>query len=267
MGKMEKRPTISDVMNYYKYAKTVICLSTSKKENISKNITEEINEWDNKFWIRTETSSKGEGSVLLWSESKGYAKILTYKNNDMKYEISKEQILEVAEWGNSVDKLKIRGWFPDAFETELIVGKWYKSKIEGNKFKCVFNSLDSKGGQLFDGYGFDCFGNFFNDEQDMVSKEKSKKLVPMSESEVFEALKNEAVKRGFVDGTYFLDIEYNAQQKCHDVLKICESTPKDVFGLQFGIHNGLIFKDGIWATIIETISREEAEKLLNKKIV
>src|SRR6478736_6130421 len=84
-------------------------------------------------------------------------------NNDMKYEISKEQILEVAEWGNSID---------------------------------------SKGDQLFDGYGFDCFGNFFNDGQDMVSKEKSKKLVPMSESEVFEALKNEAVRRGYENGNY-----------------------------------------------------------------
>jgi hypothetical protein len=29
----------------------------------------------------------------------------------------------------------------------------------------------------------------------------------------------------------------------------------------------MVFQEGKWATIIETISREEAEKLLNKKIV
>src|SRR6478735_4893214 len=193
-------------------------------------------------------------------------------NNDMKYEISKEQILEVAEWGNSIDKLKIRGWFPDAFKTELIVGKWYKSKIECNKFKCVFNSLDSKGDQLFDGYGFDCFGNFFNDGQDMVSKEKSKKLVPMSESEVFEALKNEAVKR-YKIGNYVkcLDINTNLLLSGLGILGSNKTVHYDGHGRCWmnvnSSRNALRLDNGKWATIIETITKQEAEKLLNKKIV
>jgi len=188
-------------------------------------------------------------------------------NNDMKYEISKEQILEVAEWGNSIDKLKIRGWFPDAFKTELIVGKWYKSKIECNKFKCVFNSLDSKGDQLFDGYGFDCFGNFFNDGQDIVSKEKSKKLVPMSESEVFEALKNEAVRRGYENGNYkCLSIPkktHNVEDNFH--FSIIEN--KLFHGASPTSANNVVFENGKWAEILNTMTVKQVEEKYNIKVI
>jgi hypothetical protein len=36
-----------------------------------------------------------------------------------KFEITKEQILEVAEWGNSKDNELIKQWFPNAFKTKF----------------------------------------------------------------------------------------------------------------------------------------------------
>lgn len=43
-----------------------------------------------------------------------------------KYEITKEQILEMASWGNPYNLEQVQEWFPEAFNTELEVGKWYK---------------------------------------------------------------------------------------------------------------------------------------------
>jgi len=44
------------------------------------------------------------------------------KLNKMNYEITEEQIKELAK-GNA----KVKNWFPEVFETKLEVGKWYKS--------------------------------------------------------------------------------------------------------------------------------------------
>jgi len=86
-----------------------------------------------------------------------------------------------------------------------------------------------------------------------------------TEQEVFEALKNEAVKRGFgKKNVYFIDC----------LSRNFISTGKFSFynskvennGITNGA-NGWIFRDGIWATIIPTLTKKEAEEKLNCKII
>jgi len=74
-----KTPTIEEVRDYFKNAKTVMCISDKRPNNIAENIIEEINYDLECYWIRTEESNDGNGSVLLWEDGV-YAEILTYIN-------------------------------------------------------------------------------------------------------------------------------------------------------------------------------------------
>jgi len=82
---------------------------------------------------------------------------------------------------------------------------------------------------------------------------------------VFEALKNEAVKRGFKEGVYIKTTHGNIK-KISGVLKngvlseLVSFNDPDRF-------NGSIFRNGNWAEIIPTIAKEEAEKQLGIKII
>jgi hypothetical protein len=64
-----------------------------------------------------------------------------------KYEISKEQVLELANWGNPDNEKQLKQWFPLAFKKEFEVGKVYK--IYGRIFYCT--EINEKG-NLY-GYG------------------------------------------------------------------------------------------------------------------
>jgi hypothetical protein len=48
----------------------------------------------------------------------------------MKYEITKEQILETIRTGTDVTKRYFKEIIPEAFKTKLDTGKWYKSSTD-----------------------------------------------------------------------------------------------------------------------------------------
>lgn len=82
--------------------------------------------------------------------------------------------------------------------------------------------------------------------------------------EVKQALIKEAEKRGFKKG-----VRYNAEYLGYDGQDKLLITSND-FKLTYNtllIDNYEIFKNGIWAEIIETITKEEAEKQLGKTII
>jgi hypothetical protein len=183
-------------------------------------------------------------SHTIWSESKGYAKILTYKNNDMK--ISKEFIKANA------DKT-LKEVFPEVFGLPKDFTGRAKTTLVGNEKYLVF--FDN--GKMM--HGFDGDGLWFEDGR--YKSGVNINHVEATESEVFEALKNEAVKRGFqgvdccieITGTeYLLEKEIGRYQLAGDL---------------FFYQGALLWKDGVWATIIPTITKQEAERQLNKKIV
>ena len=143
------------------------------------------------------------------------------------FEITKETII----------KYKMKDEFPEVFEVKLEVGKWYK-RPHG---KALFFIVGDPKITPFEVYGFDMEGNWMNLEKARTFPDFE---IEATEQEVFEALKNEAVKRGFKRiGCFYIKsnkLFSNASWQGGDIL----------------------FNNGIWSK-----TKEEAEKLLNCKII
>lgn len=173
----------------------------------------------------------------------------------MKFEITKEQILSAYE-----SKENLRELFPDAFK---ITSGWYNDS-EYPQWLLFFNM--EKGVY----YGFNHHGEWCEGDvsREIIHETESK----ATEEEVFEALKKEAIKRGFgKKGIHFKDV--NGDNCVSDIEidfwnkdnKHCSEDNK--FNISVCKSGGVIYRKGKWATIIETITKKQAEKLLDKKII
>lgn len=165
------------------------------------------------------------------------------------YEITKETIL----------KYNMKDEFPDVFEVKLEVGKWYKNMDKGfeKSIACVVELVQNDSLIDFYGYGFSPDGSWFN----FVKSNGfgSYKWEEASHQEVETALRNEAVKRGFVNGVY-CKWPSGCLIKC-EILKFKE-------GKLFCNEDQIIMdKKGTWASVLETKTIKEAEELLNCKII
>lgn len=179
------------------------------------------------------------------------------------FKITEEQIKELAK-GNS----KVKKWFPEVFEENHKIGVWYKHDA-GNLFNVT--DIDSCG-SLY-GYGFfdGQFKEYYNENEinfncacNSVAKQYT---ILATEEEVLEALKTEAIKRGFKEGVYFSSLDgYKINHSIGELdfwleennLRI--TAPKKEWASRNGegCSNPAIFKNGTWATIIETLTKEEA---------
>jgi len=177
------------------------------------------------------------------------------------FKITKEQILEL-ENGFTLPKLK--QWFPDAFKVELEVGKWYKRKDKYCNWLMNFQKDNTKC------YRFNS-SNKYDEDYLMIEDEGWNEA---TEQEVFEALKNEAVKRGFKNNLELVKclLGFSEDSSQEYYKKLSSAFYFEKYANKLWIQGGsyldiCIFDNGTWATIIETITKEEAGKLLNKKIV
>lgn len=160
------------------------------------------------------------------------------------FEITKETII----------KYKMKDEFPEVFYVKLEVGKWYRKP----NTPFIYHILEIKDKNNIKAYGFDSKGEYSNTNKfDWGTPEDSTKA---TEQEVFEVLKNEAVKR-YNDGGYVKRFNSSLLLKVDSEFK---SELKDG-DLWYG--GGVVFREGKWATIIPTKTKEEAEKLLNCKII
>jgi hypothetical protein len=166
------------------------------------------------------------------------------------YEITKEQVLELAQHTHLA-----KDWFPDAFKKELEICKWYNWK----KGKALFNFQEN--GNI---YGFLNGKWHITDHWTWDDFENCQEATPQ---EIESALICEAKKRGYKDGNYKCMSTVGRTHK-HNFDYIYDFYDNIVFtGWNENDQRNIIFKDGQWAKIIETITIQEAEKLLNKKIV
>lgn len=179
------------------------------------------------------------------------------------FKISKQQITYLHEISGDSTKLSLEEMFPEAFESELKTGIWYKHKA--GYFFFLEEIENNKKDNCCKSYGFRISGNW--DDSLLRSLSIFKEMTPATDEEVFESLKEEAIRRGFkkgvtVDrsmlkseniwlGEYVLINEENFSYK---------SKTNEL--LMFG---HIIFSEGKWAEIC--ITREEAEKELGKKII
>lgn len=144
---------------------------------------------------------------------------------------------------------------------EFKVGQWYKSCGETTgKLFCFHGKRDSDGDPR--GYGFINYGETWMNNNGNGWGGNFELATP---EEVTEALTKEAVKRGFVIGSWYKSV---SKFTTGDIVQLKQ-------GLVFGVGRniltdgccGAVFENGVWAEIIPTITKEDAEKELNKKII
>lgn len=179
----------------------------------------------------------------------------------MKYEITKEQLQELAK-GNA----KVERWFPEAFKTKWDIGKWYKSK----NYEKVLFFLESISNGGVNGYGLNYVGDWVNSKENFANVKDFQSVYLATESEVLEALKKEAVKIGFFEGVY---IKADWIMTGNNISKSPISKGKfrlDNNGdFDYSPINGTtytLFRKGKWAIPIKekTLSKSEAEAKINE---
>jgi len=151
-------------------------------------------------------------------------------------------------------------WFPKLFkETKSLTG-WHK--WIGNNKAIGFISKEPTS----DCYVFDYLTN--DDTNDYDSLHKSY-LIPATDKEVEDALIKEAKKRGFKRGVAFTNSPFLDCLKS-EVYTLCNEVSNRGYKYDYGklyFDEWTLFSNGKWATIIETITKEQAEKELGKTIV
>lgn len=177
------------------------------------------------------------------------------------YTITEDQIKELIEKcpSSQCKEEYIRELFPECFKSEVkeLVTGWLKHK--DGKFPNWLWYVNFDTGQ---NYGFISNGEFSGSSKNQLEYVQGR-CEQATQEEVFEALKNEAVKRGLKQG-----IMIKSFKEYHGLSTLSEK------GFEFNFSKNImhlggceIFKDGLWQTPLETISKEEAEKQLNKKII
>jgi hypothetical protein len=177
-----------------------------------------------------------------------------------KYEITKEQILELSTNSSITWKMSLYEWFPDAFKKEFEVGKWYKKE----SFKAIFlfnGSKDADGDPL--GCGF---VNGFWINNGAISSGWSGDFVLASKEEVETALINELWRRFKIEDRIKC---VNGTETTIKGRRIAFNVKKNVITLDDSENLYELFNNGEWATIAEPpteLTVAEIEKKLGYSI-
>ena len=169
--------------------------------------------------------------------------------------IKKAHSAACREWKENIEKE-----FPKLFKKDaLVVGKWYKSR------SCLFNY--QKHGNVYGFFGDGVWNNGNWSWDDTIAK-------PATDKEVEEALIKEAKNRGFKIGVKFIKLSNGVVQTVDGLPyfeygRVAVESPKTEWSSVYkgGCSNPSIFDNGKWAEIVETITKEQAEKELGKTIL
>ena len=170
------------------------------------------------------------------------------------FELTQEQINQLAEKKHAKELLQ--QFIPEAFETKPIVGKWYISDhyliyyLGNNECNCI---------KLIDGEWLEKI------HHSLSGHLKSYRLA--TEEEVSEALINEAKKRGF-NNIGNLKIKSIHGGISNEYQTITNNFYYDYKSNTSQLDGVIIFKDGVWAEIIEEPketepTEEEIKRVLN----
>lgn len=169
----------------------------------------------------------------------------------MKYEITKEQILEIHDRTSVHNQEQLEEWFPEAFKTELEVGKWYL--IDGNK--CGIYGLfllgNFSGEEQSSNYGFTFSGKWADDLTLYHNDLKTYTRLATPE-EVETALINEAKKRGYKGGIKLSPLQHcsnSIDTEKEDVYKFIAKVSGEI-GHRLELNGTGIYQDGKWAEIL-----------------
>ena len=173
--------------------------------------------------------------------------------------IKKAHSAACSEWKENIEKE-----FPKLFKKDALeVGDWVKT-VNGaifcpQKKKVKFNTTN-----MFYGYGFGPLKKVW--DENYYANEGLCTLA--TDKEVEEALIKEAKRRGFKEGVRVERLLENNLGSLGGDSKTCENKQIKLYRGHLSIGNLLIFhKTGKWAEIVETITKEQAEKELGKTIL
>lgn len=248
---MEK-PSLSEVKEYFKNAKTAEDW-TGTKSIVTFDRLQITIEGD------VVQDAFGSNWMVLYHYKKGYAKILTYKNTEPKFEITKDQISIINARISEAGKKELKEWFPEAFKKELSKYHtgWIKTKSTGDE---KYLGYSDKG--VIE-YGISSNEEWFSGNDGTISSDDYEATT----EEVTEALKNEAVKRGIKLGAY---IVRDFDDDLKNVVINEESYPTDHAWFyhpedDYLEHYGfVVYSKGQWANVFETKTIQEAEELLKE---
>jgi hypothetical protein len=169
----------------------------------------------------------------------------TQNQNSMK--IKKELLL------SNPDKT-VKDLFHDLFKVDLEVGKWYKDTNVGNVF--LVTRVENNFTYCI---GFSYLGEW-SEERGFLTKSYNSINVLATQQEVESALIAEAKKRGFKEWVY-IDSDWGG---------VCQLNRNNYEYDENGclwLGDCRVFVDGVWAEIIPTMTKKQAEEKLNVKIV
>ena len=170
-------------------------------------------------------------------------------------ESRKDFIKQAHEAACSQWKKNIEDEFPKLFKQDaLVAGKWYKS-VNGSLFN--YNGVKDSDNDAC-GYGIGCSGSWHEVDQNGWGSP----YTLATEKEVGNALIKEAKKKGFKEGVKFIDV-------VDGELEVVDGNVYQYFPNidSLTLNSDRIYKNGKWAEIIETITKEQAEKELGKTII
>ncbi len=138
------------------------------------------------------------------------------------------------------------------FNKKLEVGKWYRY-INENYTDWLMNYQEGEN---------NCYGfNSSKSYRTCYTMNSGTNWIPATHQEVEDALIVEAKKRGYAKGN-FVSLS-TSKMSNYDAYRVMFDENNNKFWSKYG----LVFQNGKWAEIIETITKAEAEKLLNKIII
>ena len=178
------------------------------------------------------------------------------------YKITKEQILAIEKVGGADVSLYLKEIIPEAFNTKLDTGKWYKGSAD-IKFLICYQSNGN------DNYGFWrdqpykdnlIFGDCWYNMSRLATDE-----------EVSAVLKKEAQKLGFKKGVSFISLFSNGTNcRFNPVVEITEDEFLFQDNTLLTISGYRIFANGKWAQILPQkktiVPMEKALKIIAKKM-
>jgi hypothetical protein len=154
------------------------------------------------------------------------------------------------DWRNRIEKE-----FPKLFKKDsLEVGKWYRNS-SGSIFN--YNGVKDCNNKPC-GYGIGLLGSWYESNQNGWGGS----YTLATDKEVEQSLIKEAEKRGFKKGVIVRWEGFNDSD--FDGIFRFQLVGKNILD---GNGVGYIFNNGKWATIVETITKEQAEKELGKTIL
>ena len=151
---------------------------------------------------------------------------------------------------------EFRSLFPELFSQSIKVGQWYRSTSS----KAIVKITARLSNGWFKTYGFDCDGDWMDsDSRGFISPID---FILATSKDVYTALRNEAVKRGFVKGAFFQSASSEATFTMKGDFFNTSSFPNE----NLTAHPlGCVFIRGKWAELC--IRKSCAEKQLGKKII